>query len=117
MVATAPFPTWRTKAARASSGIEPISAFGKGIRVALQHDQRGGAGRMSRCEQRRWRECAVDRDQDRFATPSSSNTAVMLSAHCSKVGMAPGVTGSEHPVPGWSKKISRPIDVIASTHP
>jgi hypothetical protein len=30
---------------------------------------------------------------------------------------APGVTGSEAPVPGWSKKISRPSDVIASTHP
>jgi hypothetical protein len=41
----------------------------------------------------------------------------MLSAHCSKVGSAPGVTGSEAPVPGWSKKISRPSDVIASTHP
>ena len=29
----------------------------------------------------------------------------MLSAHCSKVGSAPGVTGSDPPVPGWSKKI------------
>jgi hypothetical protein len=41
----------------------------------------------------------------------------MLSAHCSNVGSAPGVTGSEAPVPGWSKKMSRPSDVIASTHP
>ena len=41
----------------------------------------------------------------------------MLSAHCSKVGSAPGVTGSDDPVPGWSKKITRPSDVIASTHP
>jgi len=41
----------------------------------------------------------------------------MLSAHCSKVGSAPGVTGSDTPVPGWSKKINRPSDVIASTHP
>ena len=49
--------------------------------------------------------------------PRSSSTAVMLSAHCSKVGSAPGVTGSDAPVPGWSKKISRPSDVIASTHP
>ena len=40
----------------------------------------------------------------------------MLSAHCSKVGSAPGVTGSDAPVPGWSKKMSRPSDVIASTH-
>ena len=49
--------------------------------------------------------------------PRSSSTAVMLSAHCSNVGSAPGVTGSEAPVPGWSKKISRPSDVIASIHP
>ena len=41
----------------------------------------------------------------------------MLSAHCSKVGSAPGSTGSEAPVPGWSKKINRPSDVIASTQP
>ena len=32
-----------------------------------------------------------------------SSTAVMLSAHCSMFGMAPGVTGSDAPVPGWSK--------------
>jgi hypothetical protein len=49
--------------------------------------------------------------------PRASNTAVMLSAHCSKVGSAPGSTGSETPVPGWSKKMSRPSDVIASIHP
>ena len=41
----------------------------------------------------------------------------MLSAHCSKVGSAPDVKGSDTPVPGWSKKMSRPSDVIASTHP
>ena len=41
--------------------------------------------------------------------------AARISAHCSKVGSAPGVTGSEAPVPGSSKKISRPSDVIAST--
>jgi hypothetical protein len=41
----------------------------------------------------------------------------MLSAHCSNVGSAPGVTGSEAPVPGWSKKIIRPSEVIASTQP
>ena len=49
--------------------------------------------------------------------PRSSSTAVMLSAHCSKVGSAPDVKGSDTPVPGWSKKMSRPSDVIASTHP
>jgi hypothetical protein len=27
------------------------------------------------------------------------------------------LTGSDAPVPGWSKKIIRPSDVIASTHP
>jgi hypothetical protein len=42
---------------------------------------------------------------------------MMLSAHCSKFGIAPGVTGSDAPVPGWSKTISRPSDAIASTHP
>jgi len=41
----------------------------------------------------------------------------MLSAHCSNVGNAPGSTGSDAPVPGWSKEINRPSDVIASTHP
>ena len=41
----------------------------------------------------------------------------MLSAHCSKVGIASGVTGSETPVPGWSKKIRRPSEVIASNQP
>jgi hypothetical protein len=41
----------------------------------------------------------------------------MLSAHCSKVGNAPGEMGSEAPVPGWSNKMSRPSDVIASSHP
>jgi hypothetical protein len=73
---------------------------------------------MCRCEQRPRRERAVEGEEDRFATfPRSSSTAVMLSAHCSKVGIAPGVTGSDAPVPGWSKKISRPNDVVASTHP
>ena len=38
------------------------------IREALEHDQRGGAGRMCRGEQRRCRESAVDRDEDRFTT-------------------------------------------------
>ncbi len=33
------------------------------------------------------------------------------------IASAPGSTGSETPLPGWSKKISRPSDVIASTHP
>ena len=50
-------------------GIEPISAFSHRIRVALEHDQRGGAGRMCCREQRRCRERAVDREEDRFAAP------------------------------------------------
>ena len=45
--------------------------------------------------------------------PRSSSTAVMLSARSSKVGIA----GSETPVPAWSKKMSRPSDVIASNQP
>ena len=32
--------------------------------------------------------------------PRSSSTAVMLSAHCSKVGIASGAMGSDAPVPG-----------------
>ena len=35
----------------------------------LEHDQRGGARRMCRREQRRCRERAVRRDENRFATP------------------------------------------------
>ena len=81
-------------------GIAPIRALGHRIRVALEHDERGGAGRMSRCEQRRRSEGAGVRDEDRFAAPEVASTAVMLSAHCSKVGSAPGVTGSDAPVPG-----------------
>ena len=48
---------------------EPIGAFSHRIRVALEHDQRGCAGRMCCREQRRRRERAVDREEDRFATP------------------------------------------------
>ena len=65
----------------------------------------------------RCRERAAAHRMTASRLPRSSSTAVMLSAHCSKVGNAPGVTGSDAPVPGWSKKISRPSDVIASTHP
>jgi hypothetical protein len=41
----------------------------------------------------------------------------MLSDHCSRFGIAPGITGSDAPVPGWSKRINRPSDVIASNQP
>ena len=34
----------------------------------------------------------------------------MLSAHCSKVDIAPGVTGSDAPFPGSSKKIDQPTE-------
>ena len=97
-------------------GVMP-RAFSKRMREALEHDQRGCAGRMCRCEQR---PCATRRSlATRTASrlPRSSNTAVMLSAHGSKVGSAPGETGSDAPMPGWSKKMSRPSDVIASIHP
>ncbi len=46
-----------------------IGAFSKRIRVALEDDQRGCTGRMCRGEKRRWRERAVDREEDRFAAP------------------------------------------------
>jgi hypothetical protein len=49
-------------------GIEGVSALSP-IRVALEDDQRGCAGRMCRREQPRRRDRAVDRDEDRFATP------------------------------------------------
>ena len=35
----------------------------------VEHDQRGGAGRMCRREQRSGRERGVRRDENRFATP------------------------------------------------
>ena len=50
-------------------GIAPIRAFSKHIRVALERDQRGCAGRMRRCEQRRWRGPAVGCNENRLATP------------------------------------------------
>ena len=39
------------------------------ICVAFEHDQRGCAGRMCCREQRRRRECAVDREENRFSAP------------------------------------------------
>jgi hypothetical protein len=36
--------------------------------------------------------------------PRSSNTAVMLSAHCSKVGSAPDLTGSDAPAPDGRRR-------------
>ena len=39
------------------------------ICVTVEHDQRGGARRMCRREQRRCRERGVRRDENRFATP------------------------------------------------
>jgi hypothetical protein len=47
--------------------IEPIGA--DAIGVALEHDQRGGAGRMCCREQRTRRERADGREKNRFATP------------------------------------------------
>jgi hypothetical protein len=72
---------------------------------------------MRRGEQRRWRERPTIAMRTASRLPRSSNTAVTLSAHCSKVGSSPGVTGSDAPVPGWSKKMNRPSDVIASIYP
>ena len=52
-------------------GIEvaAVSALSRRIRVALQYDQRGGAGRICRREQCRCHEPGVRRDQYRFTTP------------------------------------------------
>ena len=95
-----------------------LGAFGHRIRVALKNNQPGCARRVCRGEQRRPSRTRR-RPARRTASwlPRSSSTAVMLSAHCSNVGSAPGVTGSDAPVPGWSKKITRPSDVIASIQP
>jgi hypothetical protein len=68
-------------------------------------------------EQREVANEASDATRTASLLPRSSSTAVMLSAHCSNVGIASGVTGSDAPVPGWSKKINRPSEVIASTQP
>ncbi len=45
----------------------PLGAVTR-ICVAFEHDKCGRARRMCRCEQRRWRECAVDRQENRLAT-------------------------------------------------
>ena len=50
-------------------GSGSLGAFSKRIRIAFEHDQRGCAGRICCREQRCFRECAVDRDEDRFAAP------------------------------------------------
>ena len=50
-------------------GIGSIGAFSHRIRVALEHDQCGCAGRMCCREQRRWCQRADDGEEDRFTTP------------------------------------------------
>jgi hypothetical protein len=70
---------------------------------------------MCRCEQRRRREGPVDREDDRFASPEVFKHVGDAAGHCSMFGISSAVTGSNAPVPGWSKKISRPSVVIAST--
>ena len=53
-----------------SLAIESIGALShRIIRVALKHNQRGGARRMCCREQRRCCERAIDGDEDRFAAP------------------------------------------------
>ena len=87
------------------------------IRVTVEHDQRGGARRMCRREQCPGRERDARRDDNRFATPE------VVEHRGDAVG--PLLQGRQRarrdrirrPVPGWSKKMSRPSDVIASTHP
>jgi hypothetical protein len=72
---------------------------------------------MCRREQRRWRERAGGREDDRFAAPE------VVEHRGDAVG--PLLQGRHRarrdrigaPVPGWSKKMSRPSDVSASTHP
>ena len=54
---------------------------------------------MCRREQRRCLERGVRRDDFRFAAPEVVEHRGDLSAHCSNVGIAPGVTGSDAPCP------------------
>ncbi len=61
-------PVPHVAAMAATTSVEPLGAV-IAARVALEHDQRGCAGRMCCREQRRCRERPVHRDEDRFATP------------------------------------------------
>jgi hypothetical protein len=61
-------------------------------------------------EQRTSGKPTTDRDENRFAAPE-------IVQHCGDAVGSPAVTGSDTPVPGWSKKMNRPSDVIASTQP
>jgi hypothetical protein len=48
---------------------DPVATLGQRKRVAVEHDQRGCAGRMCRREQRRWHQRAAGtREEDRFTT-------------------------------------------------
>ena len=94
-------------------GCGSLGAFRKRIRIALEHDQRGCAGWICGCEQRRFRNVPSIATRTASPLPRSSSTAVMLSARSSKVCVA----GSDTPVPSWSKKTRRPSDVIASNQP
>jgi hypothetical protein len=71
-----------------------------GICLTVEDHQRSGARRMCRGKSAvvAMAPGYVTRTASRL--PSSSNTAVMLSAHCSTVGSVSGVTGSDAPVPG-----------------
>ena len=95
----------------------PVGAFSHRIRVTLQHDQRGGAGRMCRREQRPCRERAGVREEDRFTTPEIVEHRGDAVGPLLQGRQRARPDGIGAPVPGWSKKISRPSDVIASTHP
>ena len=84
-----------------TAAADSATGHARRIRVALKHDECGCAGGMRRREQRPGRERADDRVTSTASElPRSSSTAVMLSAHCSNVGSAPGVTGSDTPMPG-----------------
>jgi hypothetical protein len=105
-------PHLATMAALTSRVLGPRRAP-KWIGVALEDDQRLCDGCVAAKSARPER---ADGEGTASRLPTSSSTAVMLSAHCSRWA-AHGVTGSDALVPGWSKKISRPSDVIASTPP
>jgi hypothetical protein len=62
---------------------------------------------------RRFRECAVDRDEER----SVASEVVMHRGDAVGPNSKVGVAGSDTLVPDWSKWIHLPSDVIASIQP
>ena len=98
-------------------GFDPTGALSRRIHIALEHDEGGSAGRICCGEQRRRRERADCDEKCRFGTSE-------IVEHCGDA-VGPLLDGRQRARSdriggsgaGWSKKISRPSEVIASTQP